>query len=71
MVDFTFVYEMFFYLREIFGERYDFILIQAFAQDGPSESKFRPESRMRFMVSGEQWKDPFIGNIYKIHIYIL
>ena len=45
-------------------------VMQAFAQDGSSDSKFMSEPRMRFMVSGEQWKDPSIGNIYKnSHMY--
>ena len=47
-------------------------LCQAFAQDeeDTSTSKWMSEPRMRFMVSGEQWKDPFIGSIYKSsHMY--
>ena len=48
------------------------LLCQAFAQDEGSDStsKWMSETRLRLLVSGEQWKDPNIGDIYKSsHMY--
>ena len=48
------------------------LLCQASAQDEGSDStsKWMSETRLRLLVSGEQWKDPNIGDIYKrSHMY--
>ena len=48
------------------------LLCQAFAQDEGSDStsKWMSETRLRLLVSGEQWKDLNIGDIYKrSHMY--